>query len=136
MEKTARQIQFEADYKEAEEAWGLHSGDSTPEVVWVQAEARTGSNYQVFIAPIPPLAQGRIGGKYLVSVLQPWKTCYPISVLEELHPDYVLERFRNPALDRFEVSGKDIAAMTLTINCAINRYVAWTTEEAQKQVTL
>jgi hypothetical protein len=123
MALTERAKQFRADYEAADQAWYTTSGDSTPNTVWVQGEARTGSKYEVLISKLPEIPSS---GKYLVSVMQPWQTCYPIADLWELAPEYVLERFKNPVRERSEVHGGDVAGVTRAINYAISKYEEWT----------
>ncbi|QGJ96485.1 hypothetical protein SEA_BEATUSCOMEDENTI_46 [Arthrobacter phage BeatusComedenti] len=132
--------QFQQDFKKAEEVWGVYSGDSTTESVWVEAEAQTGSKYVVMISKVPELMSRSVGATHLVSIIQPWQVCYPIGGLYELTPDYVMEKFRNPSRDPRNVHGGDLAALTKTINYAIGKYEQWCSEEARvaarQEVTL
>jgi hypothetical protein len=132
---TQQAEQFRADYEKALNAWYVYSGDSTTECVWVEAEARTGSKYVVQISKVPGIPSDNGNGTHLVSVVQPWQTCWPITGLEQLHESYVLERFRNPARGMADVHGGDLAAITQTINYAILKYSEWCEDEIRKQAT-
>lgn len=86
-------------------------------IVHVTAEAGTGSRYSVVVTP---LAGGSIyegGGEVLVSVLSPWRTCYPMQRDGDVHWRYIEEKF----LPRSECHGGDLAALTRTIARALDR---------------
>lgn len=122
----ARKKQFEDSAAAAAQAWHATNGSATTEAVYVNAEAGTGSRYSVVVSKMPPLGAEKEGAGWLVSVLQPWQTCYPVSFLDPLHLDYVLEKFCRPGADARLIHGGDARAMQATINMALGKFEEWT----------
>lgn len=122
----ARRKQFEEAAAAAADAWHPTNGSATTAAVYVNAEARTGSRYSVVVTAMPPLGADKEGAGWLVSVMQPWQTCYPVSFLEPLHLDYVLEKFCRPGSRPEQIHGGDARAMQATINFALGKFEEWT----------
>jgi hypothetical protein len=117
--------QFQEAMDAAREKWVATNGSATPGAVHVNAEAGTGSRYSVLVTAMPPTGY-REGAGWLVSVMQPWQTCYPVSYLEGLHFDYAVEKFMRPGQDRDRLHGGDAMAMVMTINFALTHFEEWT----------
>ena len=106
-------------YDKAVERFTVTGDRTTREVAWVEAEASTGSRYEVLVARLhPDVAQTR-GAEAIVAVLQPWQTAYPLGSLDPVHPNYVAEKWLRPGREFRDVHWGDWAAITLTINEAI-----------------
>lgn len=90
--------------------------------VYVNAEAGTGFRYALLVSPIPAgVHEG--GGTHIVSVIAPWRTCYPfvLDYPDDRHEDYVGEKLGDP---HARASGamsppRDIEVLTLALNYAI-----------------
>jgi hypothetical protein len=118
--------QFQEAADKARENWVATNGSATTGAVHVNAEAKTGSRYSVVVTAMPATGQEREGAGWLVSVIQPWQTCYPVAFLDGLHLDYVIEKFMRPGRERDELHGGDAVAMAMTINFALTHFEEWT----------
>ena len=115
-------IQSEA-WEKALANWDAQFVKGTSTTTYIDAEARTGSRYAVVVTDLPEPAARREGGQLLVSVLQPWQSCYPISVFpgEDLHPTYVMEHWLPPRKAPYHPG--DVAALVATINAGIQMHL-------------
>lgn len=119
-----RSEQWEKDRADAETHWRAitESWVGFPrQAFYVNAEADTGSRYAVAVTRLPGDAWEYEGGRLLVSVLSPWRTCYPVSECGDLHPDYVAEKFLKPGQPLDKTHGGDLQALVMTINYALRR---------------
>ena len=94
------------------------------DVVYVNAEADTGSRYAVVVTRLPWAAAMREGGSLMVTVLQPWQTVYVVGDAGPYHADYIAEKFLRPGSKVDTVHGGDLAAIIKTVNYALGRLIA------------
>lgn len=95
--------------------WYVTAEEQSPDVAYVEAEAKTGSRYAVIVSRLPGFSSVREGGPFLVTVLQPWQDAWPANGPGLVEP-YVLERLGGGEAVR---SIRDLTALTLTINKAL-----------------
>lgn len=114
--------QFRSAYHRASLQFRITRYSASEETCYVSSEAGTGSRYAVTVTKLPDDAASREGGRFLISVLAPWQTCYPIAVLDEMHESYILEKLLRPGKDLGDVHGGDAAAIVLTVNEAIRSW--------------
>lgn len=86
---------------------------------FVEAEAKTGSRYQVVATRLGG-ARIHTGGPVLISVLQPWQAAYPLQEGGPLHSSYVAEHLTG-GRGRWDPHGGDLAALTYTIAHVLGR---------------
>lgn len=79
-------------------------------LVYVEAEAKTGSRYVVVATPLPYDGLVKEGGAFLVTVLQPWQDAWTIT--GAVDEKYVREHLTGGK----ERAPQDVTAATLTIN--------------------
>lgn len=80
----------------------------TPHSRFAHAEAGTGSRYEVFAVLHP---EERF---WLVGILSPWNSCYPIPEGSHLTPEYFLAKF-HPGVAWHNIHGGDTAALMRTV---------------------
>ena len=107
------------DADDAEKAWNVTAQAHRDGIVFVDAEADTGSRYQVVVTPLPGDAVDYTGGPLLVSVLQPWTAAYCVSTRGNLYESYVWEKFLREGKRAEDCHAGDLKAIELTINYAL-----------------
>lgn len=112
---------FQEDAEAAERHFEVISSvvSETGEAAVVEAQADTGSRYQVVVVRLPALAGEVLGGRWLISVIQPWQNTWTVSHRPtELAVPYLVEHLGNPhrAYDRHH--GGDVRAVQLAVGVA------------------
>ena len=104
------------DIRQAREKYKEVFHCSYDHVAHIVAHAGTGSRYSVIVSTLSETSRIHEGGKYLVTVIAPWKNCWTWTS-GEMDMVYVAEHLGNP--HRTLLHGGDLAALTMTINRAL-----------------
>jgi hypothetical protein len=117
---------FWQDWQEAVEKFTLVDFRPDRNMIHVDAEADTGSRYEVMSAGmwLPRRDPHRM--TYVVTVLSPWQAAWTLGWRTIHAPSYVAERLRNPVRKPDEVNGGDLAAVTV---CA-HLVTGWSLDES------
>lgn len=113
-----------AEFDQAEANYDLYQEATTDGAAYVAASNGTGSKYQVVAAFMPGESAGQVGGEILISVVQPWQTCYAVSTDGDLDISYVAEKFLRPGRQMPDVHGGDLQGIYATVNAAIRYLLA------------
>ncbi|QOP66179.1 adenylyltransferase [Arthrobacter phage DanielleIgnace] len=114
----AQEKQYVEDADNAEAKFRVVSYDwkDGGDVVFVKAEAGTGSCYVVTIAELPDAGERVMGGKHLITLSQPRPASMAYTVFpgEVIDPGYIMEKLCSDL-----PHGGDRKAVCLTVNKAI-----------------